>query len=110
LPLLALVCRRVLGRLDEGIEGRADVDLLRGSPIFAPLPYLVVRRLARALGARTAPAGHAIMRGGDPGDVMYVLEDGKAAVAVGSQRVAELGPGTCSARSPSCWTFRGRRP
>jgi MFS family permease len=94
LPLLALACRPGLARLDDGTEARAvDVDLLRGSPIFAPLPYLVVRRLARALGTRTASAGETLMREGDAGDVMYVLERGEASVVVGSRRVAQLGPG-----------------
>lgn len=40
------------------------------------------------------PAGQALFRAGDPGDVMYVLITGSANVLVGDEVIERAGPGT----------------
>lgn len=41
----------------------------------------------------TVPAGHVICREGEPGDLMFVLQDGEADILVGGSLVETVGPG-----------------
>lgn len=42
----------------------------------------------------TVPAGQAICREGEPGDLMFVLQDGEADILVGGSLVETVGPGS----------------
>ncbi len=78
---LATLAYRPLGRMDEGAEVRtAELELLGRTTIFGPLPYATLRRLASGLGEHHAAAGETIVRQGDDGDIVYVIEQGRVAI------------------------------
>lgn len=94
LVVLALLFHRPLGRLDEGTDvPSADVELLQRTSIFAPLPYVTLRRLAASLGRDRAERGDEVVRQGDDGDLVYVIAAGRASVTRDSVPLRELGPG-----------------
>lgn len=82
-----------LNRVDRTALAPAGVDLLRGVAIFAPLPETIIERLARALIPIAAAAGDVVIREGDEGDRVYVIEEGAVAVSKEGRWVADLGPG-----------------
>ena len=66
--MLAALASRSLGRIDDEAEIRvAELDLLRRTSIFAPLPYVALRRLTASLGESRAGSGEEIVRQGDTG-------------------------------------------
>jgi anti-sigma regulatory factor (Ser/Thr protein kinase) len=71
---------------------RDRLDLLRRSPIFAPLPETTLERLAAQLIPISASAEETIMREGDQGDLFYLVGDGQLDVKVQGCHVATLGP------------------
>jgi anti-sigma regulatory factor (Ser/Thr protein kinase) len=89
--------RRVLGaelsRRDQ-INGSARdrVELLRRSPIFAPLPEATLERLATQLIPLSASADETIISEGDRGDLFYLVEQGHLDVSVEGRHVTTLGP------------------
>jgi predicted MFS family arabinose efflux permease len=90
LPALALLSWRRLARIDaraRRVPGER-LALLRGIPIFAPLPESVLERLASQLAQVRAPAGAAVVSAGEPGDLFYAIASGE--VVVEGRR---LGPG-----------------
>ncbi|MBI4171370.1 MAG: cyclic nucleotide-binding domain-containing protein [Actinobacteria bacterium] len=89
LPVLALLSWRRLARIDARARVPGErLALLRGIPIFAPLPESVLERLASQLAEVRAPAGGAVVSAGEPGDLFYAIASGE--VAVEGRR---LGPG-----------------
>jgi len=70
-----------------------ELAVLRGVPLFAPLPAPVVERLAAALVPLAVPAGAAIVRQGDPGDRFYVIAGGRVRVTVDGRDHGERGVG-----------------
>jgi MFS family permease len=93
LVVLAALAHRSLGRIDDGAEVNvADIELLRRTSIFAPLPYATLRRLASALGERRAGPGEVIVRQGDEGDDVFVIAAGRVAVSRDGVELRELGP------------------
>lgn len=96
LPVAALLFHRSLGRLDDGAERRADdVDLLRATPIFAPLPFVTLGRLASQLETLDVAAGTDVVRTGESGEHYYVVESGHLQVVAtdGATRVLGRGDG-----------------
>lgn len=94
LPAVALVCTPAL----RGLDARADVPeapraLLRGNPIFRPLPLPTLDALALALKPVSVPAGAAVFTQGDPGDRFFLIESGAAEVVCDGEVVRTLGPG-----------------
>jgi Cyclic nucleotide-binding domain len=96
LPVLVVVSWVSLTRLDAAAQGAlpaADVALLRGVPIFAPLGPATIEELARALRPLRVAAGEDIVRQGEPGDRFYVVTAGEVAVLVDGQVVRQEGVG-----------------
>ena len=94
LPVIALLCWRPLERMDaETAVREREVTLLRGTPIFEPLPPATIEQLASRLALVRAPAGGAIIRQGDPGDRFYVISKGEVEVLVDGVATGRLGAG-----------------
>jgi MFS family permease len=93
LALLAMLAERPLRRVDDRAEVRvAELELLQRTSIFAPLPYVALRRLAAAVGERRAGYGEVIVRQGSDGDVVYVIAEGRVEVTRDGEHLRELGP------------------
>jgi CRP-like cAMP-binding protein len=69
------------------------LELLRASPIFAPLPESTLEQLAAALEEVDSPAGEEIVRQGEPGDRFYLIKDGALDVQIDGKQVESLEPG-----------------
>ncbi len=94
LPVLAALTWTRLAAIDAAAAiPQRQLDLLRGSPIFAPLPPATLEALALRLEPRHAEAGDVIVAQGDAGDEYHFVESGRVSVAVDGEAVAELGPG-----------------
>jgi MFS family permease len=94
MPVTLLPVWRRLAAIDAAAPVPAErVELLRGIPIFAPLPPPQLERLARALVEVRVEPGRAIFEEGDRGDRFYVIADGRAAVEVGDEPVRTIEPG-----------------
>jgi MFS family permease len=77
LPLLALARWRALARFEAGAPiPEREFALLRGVPLFAPLPIATVENLARRLVEVPVEAGETIVRQGEAGDRFYVIAEG----------------------------------
>jgi len=90
--------RRVLGprliRIDElaTAPARDRLELLGRNSIFAPLPGLVLERLAAQLISVPVSMGESIIREGDHGNRFYLIAAGQVDVRAESRHVATLGP------------------
>jgi hypothetical protein len=81
LPLVALSGGRSLFRLDAAATVPVvEIALLRSLRLFKDLPVPALEGLAQALQRVDAPAGHVLIRQGDPGDSYYVIADGELSV------------------------------
>lgn len=94
LPVSAAVAWRRLRGIDRATAapGR-EIALLRGIPIFAPLPAVTVEQLAATLETLRLPAGADVFRQGESGDRFYVVAEGEVEVAVDGEPTSTLGPG-----------------
>ena len=80
---LVLAWRRLLSiDREAAVPDEAVVSLLRGLPLFAPLPAPVIERLVANLVPLTMEPGTAFIVQGEPGDRFYVILDGQADVTV----------------------------
>ncbi len=94
LPALAAVSGRRLLLVDRAaVAPERAVALLRGVPVFAPIPALALERIALRLVASTVPAGVELISQGDIGDRYYLLASGAADVLIDGAVVNRLGPG-----------------
>jgi hypothetical protein len=93
LPALLLPAWPTLRRVDAAGRIPASLDLLRGVPIFAPLPSPVLERLAASALAVALSTGETVFVQGDRGDRFYVIEAGHAEVVVDGGEPKVLGPG-----------------
>jgi hypothetical protein len=91
--LLALASIGALRRIDTVALAPEAIDLIRATPLFAPLPERSVERLARAATLVTVPAGDVVLRRGEAGDRYYVIESGQAEVVIDDDLSTTLGPG-----------------
>jgi voltage-gated potassium channel len=71
----------------------SQLELLRQVPLFADLEQRDLQQIAQTLKQRTFPAGHVIASEGQQGVGFFVIEDGRANVTSGGEKLAELGPG-----------------
>ena len=94
LPLLTLVAWSSILRADrEAIVPMRELALLRGIEMFALLPEPMLERLARSVAKVDVPAGTAIIREGEAGDLFYVIDAGSVRVTIAGAEVAAYGPG-----------------
>lgn len=91
LPLLAALTWRRLVALDGGADTHR-LALLRGVPIFAPLPAPELEGLVRSLTVVRVAAGETLFGAGEPGDRFYVVEAGELAIDLATGPKVE-GPG-----------------
>jgi hypothetical protein len=82
LPVLTALTWRQLAALDARPPDEAALALLRGVPMFAPLPPAVIEALAGAFVPVSVSAGEAVVSRGEAGDRFYVIERGEAEVEV----------------------------
>lgn len=94
LPVLALVLWTRLAAIDRAaaVPDR-QLELLRGIPMFAPLPARTLERLAHALRPVRVGAGANVVAEGEVGDRFYVVDEGEADVLVPASDKSSLGPG-----------------
>ena len=94
LPVLTALSWRRLVRIDADVTvPERELALLRGLPMFAPLPGPSLEHLAGSLRALRIHAGEEIVREGETGDRFYVIASGEVDVIVGGQPTAKLDPG-----------------
>jgi MFS family permease len=94
LPALALVSWARLHAIDtRAVVPERELDLLRGLPLFAPLPPATLEHLAVSLVRVRAAPGMEVTRQGDVGDRFYVVDEGELDVAIDGEEVTTLGPG-----------------
>jgi len=111
LPVVVAAGWRTLVATDAAtILPEAQLRLLRGVPIFAPLPPQTLDLLAGRLVPVDAAAGTTVVRQGDAGDRFYMVADGQVDVTVDGRAVDAHGPGGSSARWRCCATCPGPRP
>ena len=81
LPLLALLVRPALDRIDVEVQPRSrEIGLLRGMSIFRPLSAASLEQIAGQLQGARARAGEVIVRQGEPGELFYLIGAGEADV------------------------------
>jgi CRP-like cAMP-binding protein len=70
-----------------------ELGLLRGVPLFAPLPLTMIEQLARSMTLERHEAGTTVMAQGDAGDGYHVIASGRATVVRDGVQLRQLGPG-----------------
>jgi len=91
LPVLAVAAIGVVRAAEQrAVIPERELQLLRGVPMFAPLPMTVLEQLATTLESRRFEAGTDLVREGEPGNCFYVIADGQADVLHHGRRVAAL--------------------
>lgn len=81
LPALAALLWSRLAAVDrEARVPTRQLELLRGIPMFSPLPSKTLERLAHALRVELAEPGEDVVREGEVGDRFYVVDAGEAEV------------------------------
>jgi MFS family permease len=94
LSVLVLLLWRPLSAADvTAAAPESTLMLLRGIPIFAPLPPVTLEQLASRLSRVRVPAGEVILRQGDPGDRFYVIGEGEVEIALDGGPPKTLGRG-----------------
>jgi MFS family permease len=93
LPVITLLLWRRLRRLDVPTVAARRVELLRGDPIFAPLPTAMIEQLASALEPVSLAAGEVLFRAGDAGDRYYFIDQGSVQIALPGPELILLAPG-----------------
>jgi MFS family permease len=93
-PGVGLLLRGALARADEaGGVHLPELALVRGIPMFAPLPVPMLERLAADLVPVRVTAGDSVIREGDHGDRFYILAAGEAEVTIDGRHIRRQGPG-----------------
>ncbi|MFM9042550.1 MAG: cyclic nucleotide-binding domain-containing protein, partial [bacterium] len=71
----------------------AHYELLRGSPIFAPLPVATLERLCHEVRERVMEPADEVIAEGKSGDCFYLIESGEVEVFEGDDFKRTQGPG-----------------
>lgn len=94
LPVILALVGWAIVRGDRLGAGRAaDLRLLRGVPMLAPLSGPVLERLAAGAVRSQHPAGSVVIREGASGDRFHIIAAGDLAVSVAGSPIRGLGPG-----------------
>jgi MFS family permease len=94
LPLLVIPVWPQLTGMDRAARiPEEQLDLLRSSQIFAPLPPPTLERLAESLNEVPIEPGLVVVRQGETGDRFYLVRDGTLEVSINGRQVQTLGPG-----------------
>lgn len=94
LPVLAIVSRSGVRAAEEAaIVPAAQMELIRGVPMFAPLPLTVIEQLAQGLVPVRFDDGQTVIVQGEAGDCWYVIVQGSVDVVHDGVPVAQLGSG-----------------
>jgi hypothetical protein len=94
LTLTVLLRWAALARLEAGAAvPERKFSVLRGLPVFAPLPLEAVENVSRSAAEVRAAAGDVLIREGDSDDRFYVVVEGWAVVEHGGRAIDERGPG-----------------
>ncbi len=92
LPLLAVLSYGRLAAIDREVRPAAELPLIEGVPMFAPLSVAAKERLAARLEPRSVGAGEVVIRAGEAGDRFYVVDEGELEITAEGLR-ATAGPG-----------------
>ena len=83
LPVVAVLSARRLASTEAGAQvPERTFGLVRGLPLFAPLPIAVQENIALRLGERSYGPGEPIVTQGEVGDTFFVISDGEVEVQV----------------------------
>ena len=94
LPIFVLLAGRSLVRVDRRTKVPVvEIALLRSMPVFSALPAPAIEGVARALEPIRLPAGVAVIKAGEAGDLFYAIAEGEVAVTLDGAPVARLGRG-----------------
>jgi hypothetical protein len=94
MPVLLVPAWPRLRRIDTTARIAAEpLALLRGIPIFAPLPAPALERLAGSAAVVSVPAGEIVFARGERGDRFYVIAAGTALVELSDGETRTLGAG-----------------
>jgi hypothetical protein len=74
-------------------EPGPDLALLRQVSFFGPLPFAIVEHLASELQPATYEPGHVIIQDGQPGELFYMIADGRARVCKDDKELRQMGAG-----------------
>ena len=92
--VVTLACAAGLRRADARADAPVvELRLLRGVPLFAPLPPAELEALARASALVEYLAGDTIVETGEVGDRYYVIADGTVAVSIDGRVIREMSRG-----------------
>jgi MFS family permease len=94
LPILSLLSRASLVRLDVEPGDPRRLALLEAIPIFSPLSPPVLEQLAARLTPVHARAGDELIRVGDHGDRFYVVDKGEVEIIVEGEPPRREGEGS----------------
>jgi MFS family permease len=94
LPALVLLSWGGLRRVDAaaGAPSR-ELGLLDSVPMFGPLPLCAKEQVAKSLIRVNRPAGGAIVKEGEVGDLFYIVARGQATVTSDGRHLRDCGPG-----------------
>jgi hypothetical protein len=70
-----------------------EIALLRGVPIFEPLPLAAIEELAAGIERGSAEPGEVVFRLDDEGDRFFIIDRGEVDVVAGDGPARRLGPG-----------------
>jgi len=92
--IAAVLSVRPIARAEEGAAAQLDrLDVLRRSPLLAPLPAPSLETLARQSWRVEADAGQDLVVEGEAGDCYYVIVDGEVEAHRSGAALRRLGPG-----------------
>jgi MFS family permease len=92
LPLLTLISWRWLVRIDREVAApAAELALVGGVPMFAPLSVAAKEHMAARLMKIAVDAGEVVVRAGESGDRFYVVADGELEITNGVRSKAARG-------------------
>jgi MFS family permease len=94
LPVLAALTWSRLVAIDAAATlPERQLELLRGSPIFAPLEPATLEALALRLKPRRVGAAEVVFSQGDPGDDYHLVDSGRLSVTRDGDQISELREG-----------------